>query len=77
LPLYQKLEFQTLLKPMVFFSFCLQALIVKIARSGLSFLFNFYLILYFLFIELRVRVDGHRSQDIGEGIKGPRRGNVI
>ena len=31
-----------------------------------NFIFN--LILYFLFIELRVRIDGHRSQNIGKGV---------
>jgi len=36
--------------------------------------FLFDLILYFIFIELKVRVDGHRSWDIG---KRGRRGNVI
>ena len=56
---------------------------IKIIRSGLSFLLFYYfhflfnLILYFLFIELRVRVDDHRSQDIGKGVEGPRRGNII
>ena len=54
---------------------------VKIARSGFSFFiiffsyfhFNFDLILYFLFMELRVRVDGHKSWDIGKGVEGSRR----
>jgi len=36
--------------------------------------FLFDLIFYFLFIELRVRVDGHRSQDIG---KSGKRNDVI